>query len=141
MTTNQPKHYNWVPSLLRWLGVSLSLMHYVTIHVCATMTWPYFIYFIKCAFDFCKVRIKVSSKHSKASRTYFLVNSHCHLHALHCLICTLQSNYDAYCHSFSTRNIDLYIDLTRIFGCCTGSLVILVVPIDICIPSVRSTEC
>ena len=122
-------------------GCEFAIVAYITIHVCATMTWPSVIYFIKHPLDFCKVRIKVSSTLSKVSRTYFLIYSHCHHHSLHCLILTLQSNYDAYCHSFSTRKIDLHIDSTRIFGCCTGSLVILVVQVDLCILSVRSTEC
>ena len=105
-----------------------------------------FMHFVKCALEFCKVRIKVSSIHSKASRTCFLFISHCHhppLHciALHCLILTFRTNYDANCHSFSTWNIDLHFESTRIFGCCARCLVILIVPVDSRILCVKSTEC
>ena len=55
------------------------------LHCCITSLfmfvqhWHYLIleYFIKHALDFCKVRIKLSSKDSKASRIYFLITSHC----------------------------------------------------------------
>ena len=73
------------------------------LHCCITSLfmfvhqWHYLIleYFIKHALDFCKVRIKLSSKHSKASRSCFLITSHCHNQPLHCLILTFRSNYEA----------------------------------------------
>ena len=80
--------------------------------------------------------------HSKTSRTYFLIKSRSHHQPLHCLKHTFRSNYETYCHSFSTNNIDLHVDSTRIiFGCCTSSLDILVVPVDLQNLCVRSTEC
>ena len=107
----------------------------------ASVTLPYFIYFIKHAHEFCKVRIKLSSKRSKVSRTCFLISSHWHHQPLHYFIITFRSNYEAYCHSLSTGTIDLHIDSARIFGCCSSSCVILVDLVDLHIPSVRSSEC
>ena len=100
-----------------------------------------FEYFVKLALELCKVRIKLSSTHSKASNTCFFISSHCHCQPLHCLIHTIRSNYEAYCHSFLTRTIDLHVDATRISSCCVSSLVILVVPVDLCILCVRSSVC
>ena len=121
---------------LKQLCVSSSLLYYITIHVFASMTLPYFMDFIKHALDFCKVRIKLLGLTFKGKQNIFS----CH-QPLHCLILTIQSNYDAYCHSFSTSTIDLHIDSARIFGCYMSSLVIPVVPVDLHIPSVRSREC
>ena len=88
-----------------------------------------------------RVRIKLSSTYSKARRTCFLISSCSHQQPLHCLIHTFRSNYDEYYHSFSARTIDLHVDATRISSCCVSSLVILVVPVDLCILCVRSSEC
>ena len=57
------------------------------------------------------------------------------------LLLTFRSNYDAYCHSFSTGTIDLHVDSARIVGCCAGCLVIPIVPVALHILSVRSSEC
>ena len=105
--------------------------------------WLYltFEYFVKSALEFCKVSIKLLGNHSKASRTYFLITSCCHQQPLHSLILILQSNYDAYCHSLSTSTIDLHVDSAGILGCQASSLVILVVPVDLCILCVRSSVC
>ena len=85
LTTNQTKHHTWILSLFKWLCVSSSLLHYISIHVFASMTLPYFVYFIKCALDFCKAWIKLLGWQSKASRIYFLINSHCHHPPVHFL--------------------------------------------------------
>ena len=39
-----------------------------------------------------------------------------HHQPLHCLVLTFRSNYEAYCHSISKRNIDLRVDSARITG-------------------------
>ena len=75
LTTNQTKQFNPFLSLLKQMCVSSSLMHYITICVFASMTLPYFIIV---ALEHCKVRIKMSRKHSKESRIYFLITSHHH---------------------------------------------------------------
>ena len=105
--------------------------------------WLYltFEYFVKSALEFCKVSIKLLGNHSKASRTCFLNTSCCHHPPLHGLILPFRINYDAYCHSFSARTIDLHVDATRIFSCCASILVILVVPVDLHNLCVRSSEC
>ena len=100
------------------------------------MTLPYFIDFIKCALEFGKVKIKLLEMTFKGKQSIIP-----HQQPLHCLVLILQSNYDAYCHSISTRTIDLHIDSARIVGCYIGCLVIPVVPVDLHIPSVRSSEC
>ena len=102
----------------------------------ASMTLPYFIDIIKHALEFGKVKIKMLQMTFKDKQSIFP-----HQQPLHCLILTFRSNYDAYCHSFSTRTIDLHTDSARITGSCTSSRVTLVVPVDLCIPSVRSSEC
>jgi hypothetical protein len=63
-------------ALLKQLHVITSLLYYITIHVFASMALPHYIYFIKCALDFSKVRIKLSSTQSKASRMYLIITSH-----------------------------------------------------------------
>ena len=90
------------------------------------MTLPYFMYFNNCALELCKIRIKLFRLTFKGKQNMFP-----HHQPLHCLILTIQSNYEAYCHSFSTSAIDLHVDAARIFGCCTSSLVIPVVPVDL----------
>ena len=102
----------------------------------ASMTLPYFIDFIKCALEFGKVRIKLLEMTFKGKQSIFP-----HQQPLHCLILTFRSNYEAYCHSFSTGTIDLHVDSARITGSCASSCVTLVVPVDLHIPSVRSSEC
>ena len=99
-------------------------------------TLPYFIYFIKRAIDFGKVKIKQLEMIFKGKQSIFP-----HQQPLLFLVCTFRSNYDAYCHSLSTGTIDLHVDSARITGCCTSSCVILVVPVDLHIPSVRRSEC
>jgi hypothetical protein len=93
-------------------------------------------YFIKRALDVCKVRSKLLGLRFKGMQNIFS----CH-QLLHCLILTFRSKYETYCHSFSTGTVDLHIDSARIFGSCTSCLVIPVVPVDLHIPSVRSSEC
>ena len=78
ITSNkQTKHHNWILSLLKQLCVNSPLLHNITIHVFASLTLPYFMYFIQCALEFGKSRIKLLGWHSKASRAYFLMTSHC----------------------------------------------------------------
>ena len=87
--------------------------------------------------EFGKVRIKLLEMTFKGKQNIFP-----HHQPLYCLVLTFRSNYDACCHSFSTSIIDLHVDSARIFfGYCTNSCVILVVPVDLHIPSVRSSEC
>jgi hypothetical protein len=112
-----------------------ALQHYSCF---ASMTIPYFMYFIKRALEFGKVRSKTvrvdiqrQAEHISSSPAIIISS----------LVLTFRSNYDAYCHSFSTRTIDLHIDAARIFGCCTSSCVIPVVPVDLHILSVRISEC
>ena len=102
----------------------------------ASMTLPYFIDFIKCALEFGKVKIKLLEMTFKGKQSIIP-----HQQPLHCLVLILQSNYDAYCHSISTRAIDLYVDSARITGSCTSSRVTLVVPVDLHNLCVRSSEC
>ena len=102
----------------------------------ASMTLPYFIDFIKHALEFGKVKIKLLEMTFKGKQSIFP-----HQQPLHCLILTFRSNFDAYCHSISTGTIDLHVDSARITGSCASSCVILVVPVDLHIPSVRISEC
>ena len=102
----------------------------------ASMTLPYFMYFIKRALEFGKVKIKLLEMTFKGKQSIFP-----HHQPLHCLVLTFRSNYEAYCHSISTRNIDLRVDSARITGSCASSRVTLVVPVDLCIPCVRRSEC
>ena len=137
LTTNQTKQVN--PSFPCWNG-------YVWVHHCCItslfmfcindLTLPYFIYFIKRALEFSKVKIKLLEMTFKGKQSTFL-----HQQPLHCLVLTFRSNYEAYCHSISTGTIDLHVDSARTFGCCASSRVTLVVPVDLHIPSVRSSEC
>jgi hypothetical protein len=104
----------------------------------ASMTLPYYMYFIKYALEFGKVRSKtvrndIQRQAEHISSSSAIISSS--------LILAFRSNYEAYCHSFSTRTIDLHVDAARIFGCCMSSLVTLVVPVDLHIMSVRSSEC
>ena len=115
--------------------MSSSLLYYITIHGFASMTLPYFIDFIKCAFEFGKVRIKLLGLTFKGKQNIFPNHQ-----PLHCLVLTFRSNYEAYCHSISTRAIDLHVDSARITGSCTSSCVILVVPVDLHILSVKSSK-
>ena len=68
---NQTKHHNWILSLLKQLHVSSPLLHYITIHVIASMTLPHFMYFIKYSLDFCKVRIKLLGLTFKGKQSIF----------------------------------------------------------------------
>ena len=102
----------------------------------ASMTLPYFMYFIQCALEFGKVKIKLLEMTFKGNQSIFP-----HHQPLHCLILTFRSNYEAYCHSISTRDIDLHVDAARTFGCCASSRVTLVVPVDLHNLCVRSSEC
>ena len=112
------------------------MLHYITIHVFASMTLPYFMYFIKRALEFGKVKIKLLEMTFKGKQSIFP-----HQQPLHCLILTFRSNYEAYCHSISIGTIDLHVDASRIVGCCSSSCVTLIVPVDLHIQSVRSSEC
>ena len=119
---------------------------YVWVHHCCItslfmfcindFTLPYFMYFIKCALEFGKVKIKLLEMTFKGNQSIFP-----HQQPLHCLILTFRSNYEAYCHSISTGTIDLHVDSARITGSCASSHVTLVVPVDLHIPSVRSSKC
>ena len=100
------------------------------------MTLPYFIDFIKCALEFGKVRIKLLEMKFKGKQSIFP-----HHQPLHCLVLTFRSNYEAYCHSISTRAIGLHVDSARIVGSCASSRVTLVVPVDVHNLCVRSNEC
>ena len=102
----------------------------------ASMTLPYFIDIIKCALEFGKVKIKLLEMTFKGKQSIFP-----HQQPLHCLVLIFRSNYEAYCHSISTRTIDLHVNSARITGSCANSCVTLVVPVDLHIPSVRSSEC
>ena len=102
----------------------------------ASMTLPYFMYFMKFALEFGKVRIILLEMLFKSKQSIFP-----HQQPLHVLILTFRSNYEAYCHSLSTGTIDLHIDSARITGSCSSSCVTLVVPVDLHNPSVRSSEC
>ena len=100
------------------------------------MTLPYFIDFIKGALEFGKVKIKLLEMAFKGKQNMFP-----HQLPLHCLVLTFRSNYEAYCHSLSTRNIDLHVDSARTFGCCSSSCVTLVDPVDLHNLCVRSSKC
>ena len=102
----------------------------------ASMTLPYIIDIIKHALEFGKVRIKLLEMTFKGKQSIFP-----HQQPLHCLVLTFRSNYEAYCHSISTRNIDLHVDSARITGSCASSCVTLVVPVDLHNSCVRSSEC
>ena len=102
----------------------------------ASMTLPYFMDFIKRALEFGKVKIKLLGLTFKGKQSIFP-----HHQPLHCLVLTFRSNYEAYCHSISTGTIDLHVDSARITGSCASSHVTLVVPVDLHIPSVRSSKC
>ena len=99
-------------------------------------TLPYFIDIIKCALEFGKVKIKLLEMTFKGKQSIFP-----HQQPLPCLVLTFRSNYEAYCHSFSTGTIDLHVDSVRIVGSCARNHVTLVVPVDLHIPSVKSSEC
>ena len=88
------------------------------------MTLPYFIDIIKHALEFGKVKIKLLEMTFKGKQSIFP-----HHQQLNCLVLTFRSNYEAYCHSISTRNIDLHVDAASITGSCASSRVILVVPV------------
>ena len=51
--------------------MSSSLLYYITIHVFASMTLPYFMYFIKHALDFCKVGSKLLGLTFKGKQNIF----------------------------------------------------------------------
>ena len=114
------------------------------LHCCITSLfmfshqWLYLVleHFIKHALEFCKVRIKLLGLTFKGKQNMFP-----HQQPLNCLVLTFRSNYEAYCHSISTGTIDLNVDSARITGSCASSRVLLVVPVDLHIPSVRSSEC
>ena len=102
----------------------------------ASMTLPYFMYFIKHTLEYCKVRIKLLELTFKGKQNIFH-----HHQPLHCLVLTFRSSYEAYCHSISTGTIDLHVDSARIFSCCASSRVTLVVPVDLHNLCVRSSKC
>ena len=67
---NQTKQFN--PFLVETaVCKSSSLLHYITIYVFASMTLPHFMYFIKCALDFCKVRSKLLGLTFKGKQNIF----------------------------------------------------------------------
>ena len=75
LTTNQTKQFNPFLVETATCEFTIAALHHYSCF--ASMTLHYFIDFIKCALEFCKVWIKLSSRHSKTSRIYFLINSHC----------------------------------------------------------------
>ena len=77
LITNQTKPNNWILSLLKQLHVSSSLLHYITIHV--FHHWLYLILLISFNMLLSSARFESNCKswYSKASRTYFLITSHC----------------------------------------------------------------
>ena len=101
----------------------------------ASITLPYFMYFIKCALQFGKVKIKLLELTFKGKQN--ILPNH---QPLHCLVLTFRSNYEAYCHSISTRAIGLNVDSARITGSCASSRVTLVVPVNLHNLCVRSSE-
>ena len=130
----KPKQFN--PFLVETATCEFTIAALYHYSCFASMTIPYFIDFIKCALEFGKVRIKLLEMTFKGKQSIFP-----HHQPLHCLLLTFRSNYEAYCHSISTRNIDLHVDSARITGSCVSSCVTLVVPVDLHNPSVRSSEC
>ena len=92
----------------------------------ASMTLPYFMYFIERALEFGKVKIKLLEMTFKGKQSIFP-----HHQPLHFLVLIFRSNYEAYCHSISTGTIDLHVDASRITGSCASSRVTLVVPVEI----------
>ena len=134
LSTNQTKQLN--PFLVETAVCEFfaaALHHYSCF---APTSLPYFIDIIQHALELCKVRIKLLEMTFKGKQNMFP-----HQQPLHCLILTFRSNYEAYCHSISTSTIDLHVDSARITGSCASSCVTLVVPVDLHILSVRSSEC
>ena len=122
--------------------MSSPLLHYITFHIFHPCHYLFQkMYFIKCALDFCKVRIKLLKLTLKGKQNMFPHHKQLsspviplpHLH--------FKATMITYCHSFSTSTIGLHVDSAGVFGCCTISLVILVVPVDLCNLCKRSTEC
>ena len=134
LATNQTKQFNPFLVETATCEFTIAALHHYSCF--ASMTLPYFTDFIKCALDFCKVRIKLLEMTFKGKQSIFP-----HQQPLHCLILTFRSNYEAYCHSLSTRNIDLHVDAARITGSCASSHVTLVVPVDLHNLCVRSSKC
>ena len=135
---NKTKPNTIIESFLCWNSY-MWVLHYCIASlfmVFTSMTLPYSMYFIKHALEFGKVKIKLLEMTFKGEQSIFP-----HQQPLHCLILTFRSNYEAYCHSFSTGTIDLHVDSARIVSCCSSSCVILFDPVDLHIPSVRSSEC
>jgi hypothetical protein len=67
-------------------------------------------YFIKCALDFCKVRSKLLGLTFKGKQNMFPNQQPSSLPTITLPHLHLQSNYEAYCHSFSTGTIDLHMN-------------------------------
>ena len=131
---NQTKQFN--PFLVEMATCEFTITALYHYSCFASMTLPYFMDFIKPALEFGKVKIKLLEMTFKGKQSIFP-----HQQPLHFLVLTFRSNYEAYCHSISTRNIDLDVDSAKITGSCASSRVTLVVPVDLHIPSVRSSEC
>ena len=124
LTTNCTKQFNPFLVETAMCEFTIAALHHYSCF--ASMTLPYFMFFIKHAIEFGKDRIKLLEMTFKGKQSIFL-----HHQPLHCLVLTFRSNYEAYCHSISTRNIDLRIDSARIFGYYASSSVTLVVPVDL----------
>jgi hypothetical protein len=77
------KPNNWILSLLKQLHVSSPLLHYINIHV--LHQWLYLISYISLniLLSLARLKSKCKSWHSKASRAYFLITSHCLASYLH----------------------------------------------------------
>ena len=134
LTTNQTKQFNPFLVETATCEFTIAALHHYSCF--ASMTLPYCIHFIKCALEFGKVKIKLLEMTFKGNQSIFP-----HQQPLHCLVLTFRSNYEAYCHSISTRAIDLNVDSARITGSCASSHVTLVVPVDLHNLCVRSSEC
>ena len=122
LTTNQTKQLN--PFLVETAACEFTIAALHHYSCFASMTLPYFMYFIKHALEFGKVRIKLLEMTFKGKQNIFHNQQ-----PLHWLILTFRSNDDACCNSFSASTIDLHVDSARITGSCASSCVILVVPV------------
>ena len=135
-TNNEPNTKQFNPFLVETATCEFTITALHHYSCFASMTLPYFIDFIKRALEFSKVRIKLLEMTFKGKQSIFP-----HQQPLNCLVLTFRSNYEAYCHSISTRNIHLHVDSARITGSCKSSHVTHVVPVDLHNLCVRSSKC
>ena len=69
LTTNQTKQFNPFLVETATCEFTIAALHHYSCF--ASMTLPYFMYFIKCALDFCKVRIKLLGLTFKGKQNIF----------------------------------------------------------------------